>query len=481
MDIPGYLQLLKENRLADAFEWVVLDNPLPASTGRVCQHPCEKRCRRASVDAPINMREVHRYIFDAMLDKASARDLGQRLRKRKLPATDKRVAVVGAGPAGLSAAFYLALLGHQVTVYEAEAEAGGMLRYALPEYRLPKAILESELQLIRGVGVQFQFNQALGRNLALARLEAEHDAVFLALGTWQELDLRVPGETLKGVHHALGFLKTVALGKDAKIGKRVVVVGGGNAAIDAARTALRLGAEVTIAYRRAKEDMPAIAEETGHALEEGAELICLAAPVQILGDKGKVTGLEVAKTVLGKFDSKGRRIPMVTDEKYTIPCNTIILAIGEKAEAGLMKKLKLELTQSGSIQVDPWTLQTSHPKVYAGGDLVTGAANVTSAMALGKKAASAIDKQLTGEDRLRRLWPKIKYDNSIPPDSQGGPRNTGPVVPSEQRRRGFDEVSHTITEWQARAESLRCLRCDVKASNPASAAEALQPVPGGKA
>jgi NADH-quinone oxidoreductase subunit F len=256
----------------------------------------------------------------------------------------------------------------------------------------------------------------------------------------------------------------------AGIGKQVVVVGGGNAAIDAARTALRLGAKVTVAYRRAKEDMPAIAEETEQALEEGAELVCLAAPVRILGAKGRVTGLEVAKTLLGKFDSKGRRTPIVTDEKYTIPCDTIILAIGEKADAGLMKKLGLELTKSGSIQVDPWTLQTNHPKVYAGGDLVTGAANVTSAMALGKKAAAAIDKQLMGEDRFRRLWAKIKYDNSVPPDSQGGPRNVSAVLPSEQRRRSFDEVSRTFDEWPAKAEALRCLRCDVKASNPAIAA-----------
>jgi NADPH-dependent glutamate synthase beta subunit-like oxidoreductase len=415
-----------------------------------------------------------------MLDKASAKDILQRLRKRKLAATRKHVAVVGAGPAGLSAAFYLALLGHKVTVYEAEAEAGGMLRYALPEYRLPKAVLDSELQLIRGVGVKFQFNKALGRNLALAKLGSDHDAVFLALGTWQELDLRVPGETLKGVHHALGFLKSVALSKDAKIGKQVVVVGGGNAAIDAARTALRLGAKVTIAYRRAKEDMPAIIEETEQALEEGANLVCLAAPVRVLGPKGTVTGLEVAKTVLGKFDSKGRRKPVVTDEKYTIPCDTIILAIGEKADAGLMKKLGLELDKWGSIHVNPWTLQSSHPKVYAGGDLVTGAANVTSAMALGKKAAATIDKQLMGADRFRHLWPKLKYDNSIPPDSQGGPRNVAAVLPYEQRRRSFDEVSRTFDEWPAKAEALRCLRCDVKASNTAIAAEALQPVTGGQ-
>lgn len=462
MNIPGYLQLIIEDRLEDAFEMVVLDNPLPASTGRVCQHPCENRCRRATVDSAINMREVHRYIADTMFDKVNMDELVDRIRARKMADTGKRIAVVGAGPAGLTAAFYTALLGHNVTVYESAAEPGGMLRYALPEYRLPRQTLASELALIKGLGVKFICNVALGRDLTLEKLTADHDAVFLSIGTWEEQNSGVPGRELEGVYPALEFLNAIARGEKIKIGKKVVVIGGGNAAIDSARTALRLGAEVSIVYRRSKEDMPAIVQETEEALEEGAKLITLAAPVRVLGEDGRVAGLEVAKTVLGKFDSSGRRTPVVTNETYVIPCDMIIEAIGEKVEGEVTKKLGIETSRNGNIKVNQWTLQTSNPKVYAGGDVVTGAANVTTAMAYGKKAAAAIDKQLMGIDRFRQLWRDIKYDMTLPPHSQGGPRNEGKIISVEERRHSFSPVSQTFSAWEAKSEALRCLRCDIK-------------------
>ncbi|MGA2436842.1 MAG: NADH-quinone oxidoreductase subunit NuoF, partial [Bryobacteraceae bacterium] len=404
MNIPGYLQLLKEDRLDEAFELVLLDNPLPASTGRVCQHPCEIHCRRATVDSPVNMREVHRYIADTIFQKTTTAKIVKRLNQRKMAATGKRIGIVGAGPAGLSAAFYLALLGHKVTVYESAGEPGGMLRYALPSYRLPKETVEREVALIRGVGVKFVCNTTLGRDVTLDQLNQDHDAVFLSIGTWEEQDLGVPGRELKGVYPALDFLSKVGHGEKIAMGKKVAVIGGGNAAIDSARTALRLGAEVTIVYRRSKEDMPAIVQETEEAIEEGAKLIPMAAPVQVLGKDGRVTGLEVAKTIPGQFDSRGRRTPITTNEKYVIPCDMIIEAIGEKVEGDVTRKLGLQLNKSGTIQVDSWTLQTSNPKVYAGGDVVSGSSNVTSAMALGKKAAAAIDRQLAGVDRFRQLW-----------------------------------------------------------------------------
>jgi NADH-quinone oxidoreductase subunit F len=463
MNIPGYLQLLKEDRLDDAFELVLLDNPLPASTGRVCQHPCEIHCRRATVDSAVNMREVHRYIADTIFQKAKTEKIVKRLNQRKMAATGKRVAIVGAGPAGLSAAFYLTLLGHQVTVYEAAAEPGGMLRYALPKYRLPKETVEREVALIRGLGVQFICNQVLGRDVALEQLARDHEAVFLSIGTWEEQDLGVPGRELNGVYPALDFLSKVERGEKFEMGKKVAVIGGGNAAIDSARTALRLGAEVTIVYRRSREDMPAIVQETEEALEEGARLITLAAPVQVLGQNGRVTGLEVAKTALGQFDSRGRRKPVLTNEKYVIPCDMIIEAIGERVEGDVAGKLGVQLHKSGTIQVDPWTLQTSNPKVYAGGDAVSGAANVTRAMAFGKTAAAAIDRQLTGADRFRQLWPPLEYDNSVPPHAQGGARNIGKLVPCAVRRANFNEVTLRLSAWEAKAEAMRCLRCDIKA------------------
>jgi len=465
MNIPGYLQLLKEGRLDEALELVVLDNPLPASTGRVCQHACENRCRRATVDSAVNMRDVHRYIADlGFRGKASAR-LVQKLKCRKLSSTAKRVSIVGAGPAGLTAAFYLALLGHKVTVYESAAKPGGMLRYALPSYRLPKKTLDHEIALIRNLGVQFRCRTVLGRDLTLEKLTADSDAVFLSLGTWQEQDLGVPGRELQGVYPALDFLSRIARGEKNEIGRQVAVIGGGNAAIDSARTALRLGAEVTIVYRRAKEDMPAITEETEQALEEGAQLVTLVAPVRVLGENGRVTGLEVAKTVLGPFDSSGRRTPVPTDEKYIIPCDMIIEAIGERVEQTVAQALGLQLNKSGTIKVDRWTLQTSHSKVFAGGDVVTGAANVTSAMAFGKKASAVIDRQLTGEDRFHQLWPPLVYDDTPPPLGQGGKRNAANVTRCAARRCNFAEVSQPFTARQATAEALRCLRCDIKASS----------------
>ncbi len=298
MNIPGYLQLLKEDRLEDAFEQVVMDNPLPASTGRVCQHPCELRCRRAGADASVNMRETHRYIADTAYNSDLAKKVLKRILKRKRAATGKKIAVVGSGPAGLSGAFYLALLGHKVTIYDSAPDAGGMLRYALPEYRLPKHVVDKEVALIRGAGVQFKFNAALGKTLKLDELEKKHDAVLLAIGTWEETQLGIPGEDSKDLYSSLEFLNASAHGKKPRLGKKVAVIGGGNSAIDAARTSMRLGAEVTIIYRRSREDMPAIRDETEQALEEGARLITLAAPIRIITDKGgRITGMEVAKTV----------------------------------------------------------------------------------------------------------------------------------------------------------------------------------------
>ena len=462
MNIPGYLQLLKEDRLDDAFELALLDNPLPATTGRVCQYPCEQRCRRATLDKAVNMREVHRYIADAKLGSTPVASIVRRLKKRKLSSSGKSVAIAGAGPAGLTAAFYLALLGHRVTVLEAAALPGGMLRYALPQYRLPKDTLDREIALIRGLGVRFTCNTTVGRDVTLEKLTNAHDAVLLAFGTWEGEDLAVPGRGLNGVLQALDFLDAVTRGTRHPVGRKVIVIGGGNAAIDSARTALRLGAEVTIVYRRTREEMPAIPEETAHALEEGARLITLAAPVQVIGENGVVTGLEVAKTALGRFDVRGRRVPVPTGEKYVIPCDTIIETIGQKVESGLPSKLGLRVTGSGTIEVDPGTLGTNNPKVFAAGDVVSGAATVTGAMALARKAAQNIDRQLTGQDRLRDLWPDIKYDNTPPPQGQGGPRNAAKIAACARRRRNFNEVAQTLSAEQAYAETLRCLRCDIK-------------------
>ena len=469
MNIPGFLQLFKEDRLEDAFELVVMDNPLPASTGRVCQHPCESRCRRAGADAPVNMRETHRFIADTAYNGDVARKVLKRILKRKQAPTGKTVAVVGAGPAGLSGAFYLALLGHQVTVYDGAPKAGGMLRYALPEYRLPKNVMDKEIALIRGAGVRFKFNTALGKSLKIDQLEQKYDAVLLAIGTWEESRLGIPGEDAPGLYSSLGFLNASAHGKQPPLGQRVAVIGGGNSAVDAARTCLRRGAEVTIVYRRSREDMPAITDETEQALEEGVQLVTMAAPLRVItNDQGRITGLLVAKTVPGKLDANGRRSPVITRETSVIPCDTVIKAIGEKPDSTVTRTLGLETTAVNSPKVNPWNRRTSHPKVYAAGDYITGASNVSNAMGWGKKAARAIDQALTGQDRFWKLWPHFEYDRTIPPASQGGGRNPSRLLPVEERRATVAEVSPTFTEWQARAECYRCLRCDIKAPEAAT-------------
>jgi len=229
-----------------------MDNPLPSTMGRICQHPCETRCRRAGVDASVNIRETHRYIGDVVYQSHVAKKVLKRILERKKPATGKKVAVIGAGPAGLSAAYYLALLGHKVTVYESAPDAGGMFRYALPQYRLPRRVVDREIAFIRSVGVQFKFNAVLGKTLKLDKFVRENDAVFLAIGTWEEIALGIPGENAKGLYTSLEFLNAVAYGKKPLLGEKITVIGGGNSAIDAARSAMRMGADVTIVYRRSR-------------------------------------------------------------------------------------------------------------------------------------------------------------------------------------------------------------------------------------
>ncbi len=413
MNIPRFLQLYKEDRLDDAFESVVLDNPLPASTGRVCQHPCDNRCRRRSLDSAVNMREVHRSIADAIYGSDRFDRLTARIAAHKLPPTDRKVAVVGAGPTGLTAAFYLALLGHEVTVYESNPEPGGMLRYALPEYRLPREVVRREVELIRRMGVNFVCGVAVGTDLALNDLDNQFNAVFLAIGTWKEAWVYLPGTELKGVIPALPFLEAVAKEEPVRLGRKVAVIGGGNAAIDSARTALRMGADVTVIYRRERKDMPAIKEETDDAEAEGAKFVFLATPHRIVGDAdGNVKAIEVVKTRLGEFDSSGRRRPVPTEEIRRLECDTVILAVGEAVDLDFVRASGLRIKENGTLEVDRFTLETSRSKFYAGGDLITGASNVSNAMGYGKKAARNIDQRLMGSYRWDQLQLEFHYSQS---------------------------------------------------------------------
>ena len=466
MNIPRFLQLYKENRLEEAFLSVILDNPLPSSTGRVCQHPCDSRCRRQTLDQAVNMREVHRFIADSIFSSDKYESMICQITARKLEATGRKIAVAGAGPAGLTASFYLAMLGHEVTVYDSKSEAGGMLRFALPEYRLPKSMLRREIELIERLGVKFTLNTRVGVDLALNDLDDHFDMIFLSIGTWKESWVYQSGTELKGVYPALNFLEAIASGQEINLGKRVAVIGGGNAAIDSARTSLRKGCEVTVFYRRERKDMPAIEEETRAAKDEGAKFVFLAAPHRVIGDaKGNVKAIEIVKTRLGEYDASGRRKPIATDEIQRFDCDSVIFAIGETVDLDFCRASGLALKESGTIDVNRFTLETSRARFYAGGDLVTGASNVSNAMAYGKQAARSIDLQLMEADRWQSLYPPFDYEQTPPEEPSPNRRHTGQALAAAVRVRSQDEVVAGLNQEEALDETCRCLRCDVKAAN----------------
>ena len=463
MNIPRFLELQREERLDDAFLSVIMDNPLPASTGRVCQHPCDRRCRRQTMDEPVNMREVHRFIADSILLSDRFEEVAKQLAGRKLESTGRKIAIAGAGPAGLTAAFYLAMLGHDVTVFDEKAEAGGMLRFALPEYRLPKAVLRKEIELIERLGVKFTFNTRIGFDISLNELDDRFDAVFLSIGTWKESWVYLPGTELKGVYPALLFLESVAKSEELKLGKKVVVIGGGNAAIDSARTALRRGSNVTVIYRRERKDMPAIEEETAAAQAEGVKFAFLAAPHRIVGDaKGNVKAIEIVKTRLGEYDGSGRRKPVPTDEIQRFECDSVILAVGETFDLDFARASGLGMKEAGTIEVNRFSLETTRPRFYAGGDVITGASNVSNAMAYGKQAAQNIDQQLMEVRRWEKLFPMIEYGARVPENPSESRRHGGHELVAAARAKSEEEVVTGLSGSEAVDEACRCLRCDVK-------------------
>jgi len=466
MNIPRFLMLYKEGRIEDAFESVILDNPLPSSTGRVCQHPCDNRCRRQTVDEAVNMREVHRFIADSIFLSDRYEAMVARIQARKLEPTGRKIAIAGAGPTGLTTAFYLALLGHQVTVFDAKSEAGGMLRFALPDYRLPKSVLRREIGLIERMGVKFVFDTRIGFDVTLNDIQDGYDAAFISIGTWKDSWVYLPGTELKGVHTALNFLESVAKTQPTPLGRRVAIIGGGNAAIDSARTAMRMGSEVQILYRRERKDMPAIEEETEAAQQEGAKIVFLVAPHRIIGDAdGNVKAIEVVKTRLGEYDSSGRRKPVATAEIRRFECDSVILAVGESFDLDFARASGLQMKESGTIEVDRFTLETSRPTFYAGGDVISGASNVSNAMGYGKKAARNIDERLMGVHRWNRLFPEFEYEQTPPEQPDASRRHTGHHIPVSDRARNFQEVVLGLTAEETLEEACRCLRCDVKTVN----------------
>ncbi|HOV39964.1 MAG TPA: FAD-dependent oxidoreductase, partial [Spirochaetales bacterium] len=342
---------------------------------------------------------------------------------------------------------------------------GGLLRYGIPDYRLPKDVLDKEISLLKQLGVKFRMNTRVGKKITLEEVDESSDAVFIAIGAGKDMDLDIPGKDLKGVYPGYKLLEKFSMGKTRNFGKNVVIIGGGNVAIDVARTGLRLGSKVTILYRRDRDALPANPQELKGAEEEGIEFLYLSAPRRIVGEKGTVTGIEIEKMELGDVDTSGRRKPIPTGKKRILPCDTVVIAVGEQVDSEFLKAYGVKVNKDGTIKTDPITLNAGPARIFAGGDAVTGPATAAEAMGLAKKAAEMIDTHLMREKRFHRLFVKFTYKDEVPFNPETIPQNRPKEIPPSERINSFMEISLGYTGEQARNEAKRCLRCDVRVAS----------------
>jgi len=452
VDAPRYIRLISEGKFTEAVAVVREKVPFPAVLGHVCAHPCEAECRRGTIDEPIAIRVLKRFAFE--------NDDGLWKKNSKVAsATGKRVAVVGSGPAGLTAGYYLAKLGHSVTIFEALPEPGGMMRFGIPEYRLPRDILNAEIKEIENVGVEIKTNTRVDSPESL--LKQGYSAVFLAIGAHQCIRMGVEGEDSPGVKGCVPFLREVNLGEKVKVGDRVAVIGGGNAAIDSARTSLRLGAkEAIILYRRTQAEMPASPEEIEGAIEEGVKIHFLAAPSRVTSQDGRVN-LECIRMKLGAVDATGRRQPEpIAGSEFTMDFDTIIAAIGQRPD--VPASFELPTGRGNTLQVDRDTLATSKEGIFAGGDAVTGAATVIQAIAAGRQVATSIDKYLGGSGDIEETLAPPEGEVAPLEEAEEKRRPEIPTLPLDQRLGSFAGVELGLSEELAIEEANRCLRCDLE-------------------
>lgn len=454
-DCQGYLKAIAEGDDAKAVEIIKEKLPLPASIGRVCPHPCETACRRQHVEESISIAQLKAFAADRVLA------AGEKVKESE-STTGKRVAVIGGGPAGLTAAYFLALKGHSVTIYEGMPKAGGMLRYGIPEYRLPKAVLDSEIALIEKAGVTIKCGVRIGEDIAFDTLRAENDAVIIAIGAWTSMSARCKGEELEGVYGGIDFLRSIAVGSPAHIGEKVVIMGGGNTAMDACRSAVRLGAkEVTVVYRRTEKEMPAEKIEIAEAKEEGVSFRFLVNPVELVGKDGKLTSVKLQVMELGEPDAGGRRSPVPVEGKFEyIEADSFIQAIGQKVNVKGFDGV--ELNAKGIIAADEGSFKTNLEGVFAVGDATNkGASIAIAAIGEANKAATIVDGYLNGIDLTYRkpYVSERKVEDIDFSDKEKAPRMAIPQRPAEERKHDFAEVNLPIDEDIARAEARRCLEC----------------------
>jgi heterodisulfide reductase subunit A len=454
VNAQGYVALISQGKFKEAIEVLRRTMPFAGVCGRVCTHPCEGECERGKVDQPVSIRSLKRFMADYEMN--AGREKATPIERTK----EDKVAVIGSGPAGLACAYDLIREGYPVTVFEAAPKAGGLLRYGIPEYRLPEKVLDNEISYIQELGVEIKTSNTV--NSFKDVFEQGYEAIFLATGAWVSQKMGIPGEDAKGVLHGLDFLNKVNSGEKIELGSKVAVIGGGNAAIDAARVAQRFGAkEVNIVYRRSRAEMPADSGEVDEAEREGIKLHLLAAPVKVLTKDGKVSGIQCIKMELGEPDESGRRRPVpVKGSEFDMDVDSVIMAVGQGVKKEALPK-ELEYTNWGTIKVDQTTLQTNIEGVFAGGDVVSGPADVIAAVAAGKEAAISIDRHLRGVD-LKEGRPKpVRRVEEV--SKKGVEKKARPKMPTLDvaKREGFVEVELGYDEKTAVAEAQRCLNCGV--------------------
>jgi len=448
VNVQGYVALIRAGKYEEALDLERQANPFASVCGRVCNHPCETECVRGEVDAPIAIASLKRYIAEA----------GSYPMASQKPTGDK-IAVVGAGPGGLSCAYFLARRNYQVIVYETENVIGGMLVLGIPEFRLPRRAIKADIDYIKSYGVEIKTGVKIGETIRIEQLLKDYRAVFLATGAYEEIKLNIEGEELDGVLHCIDFLKRLNLGARITLGENVAVIGGGNAAIDAARVARRLRSKVTILYRRSRMEMPANAWEVDEAEKEGIKIEFLVAPVKIYGTN-QVQEIECIRMKLGDPDASGRRRPVpIPGSEFKIRIDNVIVAISQKPQIDWLSK-EFERTKDGTLVVNKETLETTVKGVYAGGDLVTGPQTVIKAVAAGKQAAEIIDAHLRGTKIEHKEWKKVRLEPVELKDKPKSQRATMPKLEVDKRT-GFDEVELGYDEETARKEAERCIACAI--------------------